>query len=382
MIIDQRQNNFARLDYFRGIAILAVFGHHLLNSALLTPGRMQIYFTHGILNVTVDAWWEWLFYPLHFGDLGVELFFLISGFCIHWSYLQWHHQHVSPPFWPQYAIRRVFRIYPPYVFAMVMIICNGLFLKHPRNLPALRDVILHLLLIHNLDSESFYKLNGSFWSLAVECQLYLVYPLFLHLVSQLGFGIFLISSGLLVALPSIYNILTNNSLPFWITHLPFFYWYAWGLGAYVANNYFHNRCIPSLARHWLWIILIISVILAHSQFLAFMYWLGMSFVFAVWLDRSLRREETAAKNLFQVCLSGIGVVSYSVYLLHQPLIPAFESQLHHSNWWFAINILQILLSTILIGAASFICWLFVEKPSHSLGKWIASKIILNKNQNL
>jgi peptidoglycan/LPS O-acetylase OafA/YrhL len=44
----------------------------------------------------------------------------------------------------------------------------------------------HLALVHNFHDQTFASINTNFWSIAVEVQLYLLYPLLLVLVSRWG----------------------------------------------------------------------------------------------------------------------------------------------------------------------------------------------------
>ncbi len=46
---------------------------------------------------------------------------------------------------------------------------------------------MHLLMLHNLDPNTCYTINGVFWTLAIEEQLYLAYFLLLfHTVAGAG----------------------------------------------------------------------------------------------------------------------------------------------------------------------------------------------------
>jgi hypothetical protein len=48
------------------------------------------------------------------------------------------------------------------------------------------QLLTHLFLVHNYPSSTYIGINGAFWSLAIEAQLYLMYPALLMLVSKLG----------------------------------------------------------------------------------------------------------------------------------------------------------------------------------------------------
>ena len=114
------------------------------------------------------------FYPLTFGWVGVALFFVLSGFVIHYSQTgRDPNQNVL-----EFYRRRFWRIYPPYLLALVVF--TGLAAMKGAAGPWLaKQFAMHALMVHNLDSKSIYELCPAFWSLAVEMQFYLLYPLVL-----------------------------------------------------------------------------------------------------------------------------------------------------------------------------------------------------------
>ena len=88
-----------QLDTLRGIAIILVFGRHL---ELPRP--------EGLLGVFAGAWYQ-------IGWLGVDLFFVLSGFLIGGLLVTELHQHGSIDV-PRFLVRRGLKIYPPY-FAFI-----------------------------------------------------------------------------------------------------------------------------------------------------------------------------------------------------------------------------------------------------------------------
>ncbi len=48
------------------------------------------------------------------------------------------------------------------------------------------DVVLHVFMLHNIDARTTYTINGAFWTLAIEEQLYLAYFLLLFLRIRFG----------------------------------------------------------------------------------------------------------------------------------------------------------------------------------------------------
>ena len=97
---------FDRVDQLRGIAALAVVICHSSVSAYKTAPNLD------------GGPWPWLALTLGFGYLGVPLFFVISGFCIHLPYARAlaSGEPAPTPAWRRFFARRFWRLYPPYLF--------------------------------------------------------------------------------------------------------------------------------------------------------------------------------------------------------------------------------------------------------------------------
>jgi peptidoglycan/LPS O-acetylase OafA/YrhL len=52
---------------------------------------------------------------LTYGHMGVAMFFVVSGFCIHLS-----HARSNSRSWVEFSRRRFFRIYPPYLLSLLV----------------------------------------------------------------------------------------------------------------------------------------------------------------------------------------------------------------------------------------------------------------------
>jgi peptidoglycan/LPS O-acetylase OafA/YrhL len=112
-----------------------------------------------------------------------------------------------------------------------------------QNTQSVHDFILHLFLIHNYSASHFFGLNPSFWSIAVEAQLYLLYPLLWYGAYRIGWlrtllitlGIELILRGTETFLSATYG----QVLPQYLTGSPFYFWFSWAAGAYAAEM--HRR---------------------------------------------------------------------------------------------------------------------------------------------
>jgi len=154
----------AVLDGLRGIAILWVLAFHL---SWLTALQLRL----SLSSHTVD-----LTYLLRSGWLGVELFFFISGFCIFYPYTQHRFGYRPRQTVSDFALRRAFKIFPSYYLSLVVVIVLGPFLFFPsRNI--FWQAISHVFFAFNFSSATTTALNGVLWSLAIEVQFYVLFPL-------------------------------------------------------------------------------------------------------------------------------------------------------------------------------------------------------------
>lgn len=143
------------IDIFRGIAILLVVLFHF-------TARLPAY----VLNITEGAPW-----PVFFGWVGVYFFFIISGYCIFMTLER-------SPTVGVFLARRISRIYPAFVAAVLILFVFGLVAYIPsvpeakfRVVPPnLLDVVLNLLFIGEIGE----WVDGAFWSIAVEVKFYLL----------------------------------------------------------------------------------------------------------------------------------------------------------------------------------------------------------------
>jgi peptidoglycan/LPS O-acetylase OafA/YrhL len=111
---------------------------------------------------------------LGLGYLGVHLFLMLSGFCISWPYVGRSHK---PFVAGEFVFRRATRILPAYYGALAIALALEGSAYAPRELAF--QVITHLTMVHNLFPSTVVALCGPFWSLALESQLYVCFPLLL-----------------------------------------------------------------------------------------------------------------------------------------------------------------------------------------------------------
>jgi len=117
---------------------------------------------------------------------GVDLFMVISGFCLFWPLCK---STDALQTWDcgRYFRHRVRRIVPPYyaaigytVLAPVLLVAIYRVLKIPANwqpVPSAWQLFTHFLFIHALFPSTWNGVTGAFWSLSLEAQFYVIFPL-------------------------------------------------------------------------------------------------------------------------------------------------------------------------------------------------------------
>ena len=159
------------LDGLRGMAILMVVFFHAADSFRPPAG--------GLLAI---GGWD-LATPLYSGWLGVNLFFVLSGFLIAWHLLSRWTPAVSGREISAYLTRRWLRIVPTYYFVL-FVAAFELTPHHPVEPGQLGlRITYHMLFLQDYLPGSIL---GPFWSLGVEEKFYLLMPLVLLAAWRLG----------------------------------------------------------------------------------------------------------------------------------------------------------------------------------------------------
>lgn len=153
------------IDGLRGLAAILVWWLHVWQITWL-PATLVLFGTAYNFNVLPED-----------GMVGVDLFFFISGFCLFHPYVRSRFD--GSPWQPlgTYALRRAFKILPSYWLAVAVPLALGGLAVYPSPWAAARDVGLHVLFVHNWFPDTLGSINGVLWTLAVEVQFYVVFPL-------------------------------------------------------------------------------------------------------------------------------------------------------------------------------------------------------------
>ena len=353
------------VDKLRGLAVLSVFAFHSLGVAFGTDAPDWQGNFRDFASVTRTYY---PFFPLAFGGYGVAIFFVVSGFCIHISYEK------SSKSWRAYASRRCCRIYPPYAIALVLIAGTSIALG---SMVGFRDVAFHMLLIHNLDKDLFFTINPSFWSIATEVQLYILYPLLYITARRTGWGIvcgFCLFIELAIRIVRGFH---EEALPFWVLESPLAYCGSWSMGAWLAHRYlsnnvrkFHFSIYPVLLS-----LLLGCYFYRPAYFLAFTCAAALSVILlSNRIGQAITTTSLTSKSLIARFIGYVGLISYSVYLFHQPILRTI-GQVLLSNFPSIHPVLVLIicmLACLPIVAISALSYRFIEQPSSRLHRWFVT----------
>jgi peptidoglycan/LPS O-acetylase OafA/YrhL len=378
---ERAQGHLVFLDQCRGVAILLVFLCHCTinftggtNEWFLYPFRYAMQVVSGKLSLPDLAAFITLF-PFRVGWVAVPIFFVVSGFCIHLSYCQ-----ARRPSLTAFYIRRVFRIYPAYLVALLVFatVFPGTSLPFTK-LTHWAILISHLFQFHNFFETSVSAINGVYWTIAIEVQLYLLYPLFLRYARRCSFNRLLVVLGVielsLHTISFVYFYATGRFAPIWLRASPFFYCFSWTLGAALADSYLNGKVLAiTKISPIVWLVLWFGCSFVSSVAHEFGFTLFALAVTSI-IARHLNPERvTAAKrtSFFGRIIEKTGVYSYSIYLIHYPIMVVLMGL--YDGWFPEIKNQPFLsfgaatTTGLVIFPISILMYYSLEAPGIALGK--------------
>ena len=357
------------IDALRGVAALGVVLYHAVEQGKQVVPNNLMQYPVRVIQLGSSL-----------GYIGVFLFFVISGFCIH---LQWARAKAAGAepeirfgtFWK----RRIRRLYPPYVIALLfflLLTAATVGLSFSRFF--FYDVGMHLLMLHNLDPQTCYTINGVFWTLAIEEQLYLAYFLLLFIRVRWGWGVTIavcLSARLLWMIFShVLWLKTGFGMP--VPEAAASHWFTWALGALGVEVMFGLTTLRGWSRDLRLaavLIVIASAVSANlplipkDTFIHNACWFAMhpcwGLGFFIVVNRMVLAEESWVRQATWPSLvslfSTLGIFSYSIYLTHELVIMQSWRWIN-PGWLQLANVVMVLVPATIVFAWLFF-W-FCEKP--------------------
>ena len=165
----QARTYFPHVEGLRGVAALYVFLFHIWQSGVSHAGATLT----ALLPLTLP----WL----QFGHFAVTVFIVISGYCLGLPVALRSDHSIDAK---KFARRRARRLGPAYVLVLFLSLVPFVVTAALRgvHVPIWKigvGLVSHLALVHNLVPELAEYINGPMWSIALECQIYVVFALLL-----------------------------------------------------------------------------------------------------------------------------------------------------------------------------------------------------------
>lgn len=344
---------YAYIDSLRGIAAILVVWMH-------SAGNFLMYSNPTFQNVAFD-----LAYQLDFGRLGVVLFFAISGFVIP-SSLNGDLYQTSKGF----IVKRFLRLYPLYWASIPIGLITWWYIWDKEI--DVKTVLWNFTMIQGLFN--YKSVMGLYWTLQVELIFYtfclvLFMCRVLHSSIALGLLVIACSAPLLLSMgASLVGIDAGVSLSpatsMLLLHLGVMFWGAlfrqWHDGVLV--NHFARVTLYGYALYWVLgsIVAIDRYIYGQADNELLRFWLPYTLAIIGFLICS-RAVQIRFKPL-----AWLGTISYSIYLMHMPVVHALLWLVRYSEiawikgWSLGTYMSLIAAITILVSA---ITYRFIEKPA-------------------
>ncbi|RON47378.1 acyltransferase [Pseudomonas frederiksbergensis] len=303
------------------------------------------------------------------GFVGVDIFFVISGYLI--TSIIWNQRQAGRFSFVDFWARRARRILPALFVMILAVLAVGWFLLAPKDYEELgRSVRYQVMFVSNI---LFMRQDGYFdvasdlkpmlhtWSLAVEEQFYIVFPLLLTLLSSrlkhwrlALFGVLLLSFGL-----SVWAVAHHPEKAFFLLPMRAWELLAGAMLAVAPRSHWRLTTTGAQAVSLFGFGLILLAVFAYDKSTPFPGVAALLPTFGVialiWANG--HRQTLVGGLLASRVLVGLGLISYSWYLWHWPVfVFASYASVEESG---PVEVAGLILLTLMLG---YLSWRFVETP--------------------
>jgi peptidoglycan/LPS O-acetylase OafA/YrhL len=371
--IDPRFQNRERqpgLDLLRALAIIVVVVYHAGIMGFPLPGGVH-----------------------RFGWVGVDLFFVLSGYLIGGQLLA-PLAHDQPINLRRFFARRVLRILPAYLLVLAIYF----FLPSWREYPEMSPLWKFLVSVQNIGLRGGTAFSHA-WSLAVEDQFYLLLPLILLFVNRWRRAALTIPCVIVLGGIALRTILAwQNPAETGVSFRGFQLWIyyptwtrldplVFGVALAAIEKFrpqWWNR-LMNVAR-WLWLpglaLIVYALYLGEGDYLTVAASIWQFPLIALGMAALLVCAVSPRLPFRRVAIPGaafVASIAYSAYLI-QKLVIHFLAQLCSSHNIALTSVPALLLVEVCVYAAGTILFLAVERPFLQLRRRIAPRIRDAKNR--
>lgn len=295
----------------------------------------------------------------HCGDIAVSYFFVLSGFVLYISYVS------TPVSYADYIKRRIGRIVPLYLFALLFFISVAvLFLGYAMHGNAVKEIILSALLLQAYVPSYPLVLNSPAWTISVEMFFYILFPFCLLLMKK-NLRYFIILTAVLFLVAQYFSLKyypARWSLPDNIVDTVFFnpVMHISQFLVGMAGGYIYLQLRPVALRYqWTPVVLFVAIVLLIAYRPANVsYEVGLiAPVFMLFIVSVAMRDPKWMNAGFFVFL---GEISYGIYILQFPVFKLLESlNSRYVHLYPPFLFFSGLLILIMVAASTYF---MIEKP--------------------
>ena len=354
---NRQERYFTELDALRGLAALSVFFSHMIG--FIPDSNILNFFQKSIFHI----FWD--------GASAVVLFFVLSGFVLSRGFIATS----TIPNYPSFLVRRVFRLYPAYWFALAIAI--GLqMIYQPQGMAELSQWAQSLWIEPNtlvitlqhatmVLKTNTHAIDPVVWSLIVEMRMSLLVPLIIFAVVRWDNPL----AHTLVAVASIITCMMVQ--PFSLAFLPLF---VFGV---LLGKYYQRLAdfIAALGPVKLWLLILFFTCLYENRWVLNFHEVEQVKNILTGLASTFLIVLVIGKKPFAAFLNApvfqfLGRISYSFYLLHLPILLIATSYLYPLTNSLLISSFAALLATF---GLSELVYRYLEHPCILLGRRVAAR---------
>ena len=342
------QPRITHLDGMRGFAILLVIAYH---AYARWPELLP--YVASTQHIPLVA----------FGWVGVQLFFMISGFVIFMT-LDKSHGYLS------FLKKRWLRLFPAMLIASLLLyIAGGFFPEWSLMTPESRNLLPGLIFVNpetltQLTGIDFRSMAGSFWSLYVEALFYVIIGAVYFTLGRKYCLPALIVPMLLLTASSVLKSLGHPLLIDVISKFGFIH-YAWFMVGCLVYERLHGR-----DKHYHYALTVLALLINFSYYVknsgvvaVVPLLMVMLFFIASFYSRQI--ERWLSLRFF----TAIGFVSYALYLIHENLMIAILIKL---NGFIKNEAVMTMLPVVVVSVLYYVAWLiskYAEPALRNALKW-------------
>ncbi|WP_344692853.1 acyltransferase [Sphingomonas cynarae] len=341
-----KRENLTIVQALRGIAALWVVLFHANEGGHIPSLRQAL--PDPIGSFIFDA-----------GHFGVAIFFALSGFVISYGL---DRSSATLGFFGTFILRRSIRLDPPYwasmILAVALIAISGLVKHENFTLPDTSSVLSHLFYLQVILDKP--EINSVYWTLTYEVQFYLF---FVGAIVARFYLRHIFNTPLYIAIDiALFLCAISSALGFFKNVHPGLFFPLWS--SFYIGVLAHTATLSK--RKILAFIALFVAMLFNGEFSIVSAFTATFLLIAM-------TSGWAKSGMNWRWLQFLGGISYSLYLVHNPVTGAVSFVLNkiplHGTIIDLLKLVMIVISSVI---AAYIFWFVIEKKTHDVARSITA----------